>query len=92
MARQHVDAVQIRVEAIADEAHLILRVTNTISAGEAVGRDGIGLKNVRERLAIQFGEQAVFDAVARPGGLWVAEIRMPLLLEVSEPVATPVAA
>jgi hypothetical protein len=88
----HVDAVQIRVEAIADEAHLILRVTNTISAGEAVGRDGIGLKNVRERLAIQFGEQAVFDAVARPGGLWVAEIRMPLLLEVSEPVATPVAA
>ncbi len=88
----HVNAVQIRVEAIADEAHLILRVTNTISADEAVGRDGIGLKNVRERLAIQFGEQAVFAAVARPGGLWVAEIRMPLLLEVSETVATPVAA
>ena len=88
----HVEAVQIVVEAIADEAHLILRVTNTIGADAAVGRDGIGLKNVRERLAIQFGEQAVFDAVARPCGLWVAEIRMPLLLEVSETVATPVAA
>jgi hypothetical protein len=83
----HVDAVQIRVEALADAAHLILRVTNTIGAHEPASRDGIGLKNVRERLAIQFGEQAVFEAAARPGGLWVAEVRVPLLLEVSEPVA-----
>ncbi len=88
----HLDAVQIRVEALADATQLILRVTNTIGGNDAVGRDGIGLKNVRERLAIQFGEQAVFEAAARSGGQWVAEIRMPLLLEVSEPVVTPVAA
>ena len=88
----HLGAVEIRVEAFVDEAHLILRVTNTIGVLEPAGRDGIGLKNVRERLTIQFGELAAFDAAARPGGLWVAEIRMPLLLEESEPVVTPVAA
>ncbi len=88
----HLGAVQVRVEAVADEARLILRVTNTIGMHEPAGRDGIGLKNVRERLAIQFGEQAVFDSAARPGGLWVAEIRMPLLREESEPVVTSVAA
>jgi hypothetical protein len=88
----HLGAVEIRVEALVEEARLILRVTNTIGMHEPVGRDGIGLKNVRERLTIQFGEQAVFDAAARPGGLWVAEIRMPLLLEESEPVVTSVAA
>ncbi|MHB1828182.1 MAG: sensor histidine kinase [Steroidobacteraceae bacterium] len=88
----HLGAVEIRVEALVEEARLILRVTNTIGMHEPSGRDGIGLKNVRERLAIQFGEQAVFDAAARPGGLWVAEIRMPLLLEESEPVVTSVAA
>ncbi len=88
----HLGAVEIRVEALVEEARLILRVTNTIGMHESAGRDGIGLKNVRERLTIQFGEQAVFDAAARPGGLWVAEIRMPLLLEESEPVVTSVAA
>lgn len=88
----YLGAVEIRVEALVEEARLILRVTNTIGMHESAGRDGIGLKNVRERLTIQFGEQAVFDAAARPGGLWVAEIRMPLLLEESEPVVTSVAA
>lgn len=88
----HIDAVQIRVDAYADEGQLTLRVTNTIGGDMPVGTEGIGLKNVRERLAIQFGEQAVFDAAARPGGLWVAEIRLPLLLEPSEPVMAPAAA
>ena len=46
-----------------------------------VRRDGIGLKNVRERLSIQFGERASFEA-APVAGRWVAEIRLPLLADV----------
>jgi hypothetical protein len=35
---------------------------------------------VRERLAVQFGERASFDAgPSGAGGEWVAQIRMPLL-------------
>ena len=67
---------------------LRLRVSNTIDRHEPAGREGIGLKNVRERLAIQFGERAKFEASARAGGQWVAEIRLPRLGEVSDVALT----
>ncbi len=85
----HPDAVEIRVEAIEDGQMLTLRVSNTIDRRESVGHEGIGLKNVRERLAIQFGERATFEAARRPDGLWVAEIRLPLLAAVSDGVLVP---
>ncbi|MGC8517724.1 MAG: sensor histidine kinase [Steroidobacteraceae bacterium] len=89
----HPDAVEIRVEAFEVGSTLTLRVSNTIDQNEAARHDGIGLKNVRERLAIQFGERATFEAAPRPGGRWVAEIRLPLLAESSETsLAPPVAA
>jgi len=89
----HPDAVEIRVEAFEVGSTLTLRVSNTIDQNESAGHEGIGLKNVRERLAIQFGERATFEAAPRPGGRWVAEIRLPLLAELSEtPLAPPVAA
>ncbi len=89
----HPDAVEIRVEAFEAGSMLTLRVSNTIDQHESTGHEGIGLKNVRERLAIQFGERATFEAAPRPGGRWVAEIRLPLLAELSEtPLAPPVAA
>ena len=41
---------------------------------------GMGLpENVRERLAIQFGERASFSATPGYDSVWIAEIRMPLL-------------
>ena len=89
----HPDPVEIRVEAFEVGSTLTLRVSNTIDQNEATGHDGIGLKNVRERLAIQFGERATFEAAPHPGGHWVAEIRLPLLAELSETaLAPPVAA
>jgi hypothetical protein len=72
-------AVVIRVEAFADEETLCLRVVNSMMARQQLGRDGIGLKNVRERLAIQFGGRATFRASAGDDNDWIAEIRMPLL-------------
>jgi Histidine kinase len=75
----HDGAVSIRVEASVRAETLILRVLNTIAPDKALGRTGIGLANVRERLEVQFGERAHFTAEAGEEGLWVAEIQMPLL-------------
>jgi hypothetical protein len=84
----HDGAVSVRVTAEADGEALDLRVENTIAAGRDGGHgNGIGLANVRERLAVQFGERAAFSAGPRGADLWVAEIRMPLLRDGPESAA-----
>ena len=75
----HEGPVVIRVEAVVCDETLSLRVVNTVAPGRPVGRAGIGLSNVRERLAIQFGERASFSATPGYDSVWIAEIRMPLL-------------
>jgi two-component system, LytTR family, sensor kinase len=80
----HQEPVRIRLEACASEGGLTLRVINTVAAGRPRGEDGIGLKNVRERLAIQFGDKAGFSAGAGYDQHWLAEIRMPLLTDVMQ--------
>jgi hypothetical protein len=75
----HSGPVEIRVEVTVCGENLLLRVINTIASGSIAGRDGIGLRNVRERLAVQFAERAKFTAEAADPGNWIAEIRMPLL-------------
>ena len=75
----HEAPVDISVAVSADGETLVLRVLNTIAPEKAAGRIGIGLANVRERLAVQFGERASFSAGPTASGLWQAEIRMPLL-------------
>jgi Histidine kinase len=72
-------AVVIRVEAFIDEETLCLRVVNSMVPRQHLGQDGIGLKNVRERLAIQFSGRASFRASAGDDNDWIAEIRMPFL-------------
>jgi LytS/YehU family sensor histidine kinase len=75
----HNGPVEIRVEVSVCGENLLLRVINTIAPKSVTGRDGIGLRNVRERLAVQFAERAKFSATAAGAGDWIAEIRMPLL-------------
>jgi len=79
----HQGPVVVRVSAMSSRGTLILRVTNTVAAERASGNGGIGLRNVHDRLAIQFGERASFNA-ARDGREWIAEIHMPLLTDVLE--------
>lgn len=55
---------------------LSLRVVNTIAPGKVPGPEGIGLKNVRERLAVQFQGRASLSAAPR-GEQWISEIVMP---------------
>lgn len=69
--------VEITVHSTGDE--LRLRVENTTAANRQPGPPGIGLRNVRERLAVQFGAGGTLAAGPQGPGCWVAEIRMPLL-------------
>ena len=72
----HQGAVEVRIGVGETEQTLVLRVSNTIAPGRPVGTDGIGLNNVRERLAVQFEGRA--RLVAGPSGTeWVSEITMP---------------
>lgn len=90
----HQGPVVVRVSAASSHGVLTLRVTNTVAAQRADRDGGIGLRNVHDRLAIQFGERAAFTAAPAEGGDWIAEIRMPLLTDVLEttPAATEAAA
>jgi LytS/YehU family sensor histidine kinase len=80
----HQGPVVVRVYASVSRGTLVLRVTNTIAAERASRDGGIGLRNVRDRLAIQFGERASFHAAPDESRQWVAEIRLPLLTDVLE--------
>jgi hypothetical protein len=83
----HQGPVSVRVTASTGHGTLILRVTNTMTPGRVPRENGIGLRNVRDRLAIQFGERAVFTAGPRDEREWVAEILLPLLNDVLESAA-----
>jgi len=87
----HEGAVSVRLEASVVGETLVLRVLNNLAASwSGVHGPGIGLANVRERLAVQFGERAIFSAGPGEDGQWVAEIRMPLLRDGPEAgVRTP---
>jgi signal transduction histidine kinase len=72
----HQGPVSVRLDVARVGDSLLLRVTNTIAAGKLAGPPGIGISNVRERLAVQFEGRASLVAGAR-GSEWVSEITLP---------------
>ena len=76
----HQGAVYVKVTVNLIEDAIVLRVTNSMVSDRTVGADGIGLKNVRERMAVQFEGYASLSA-AGADGEWVSEIRMPIIRE-----------
>jgi hypothetical protein len=82
----HSGQVTVRVEISTSADGLTLRVVNTMARGRGRQRDGVGLRNVRERLAVQFGRRAEFGAGPTESGPtgaaeWTAEMRIPMLGE-----------
>jgi LytS/YehU family sensor histidine kinase len=80
----HEGAVLVHVAARVDGEALQLRVVNSVAPQRpaiAVSQSGIGLRNLRERLAIQFAGRASFSAAPGPDQNWIAQIRMPLLFD-----------
>jgi two-component system LytT family sensor kinase len=88
----HDGRVAIRVSCTTgttDAAGPVVRlcVENDTAAGRAAGREGIGLRNVRERLAVQLGGGAGLRAAPEPdeagagAARWRSEIVLPALRE-----------
>lgn len=72
--------VEVTVELTAEQA-LLVRVVNSAGAREVNEGPGIGLRNVRERLSVQFGGRASLHCGLRDTSTWVAELRLPILRE-----------
>jgi len=72
--------VHIRVASNVSADQLTLTVTNTVKAGQVANRTGIGLKNVRRRLELQYAGRASFTAGMK-GHDWQTRISMPLVPE-----------
>jgi LytS/YehU family sensor histidine kinase len=76
----HQGPVAIVVTIDTEDDMLVLKVTNTIAESKTTGEPGIGIRNVRERLAVQFQGRATLNAGPR-GNEWISEIRMPQIHE-----------
>jgi len=70
--------VAIEVQTAGQQLRLIVR--NTIGTS-TTGNSGIGLRNVRERLAVHFGERGALVVKSEPLQLFTASVEMPLLRE-----------
>jgi hypothetical protein len=71
------NTVGVEVAAHADE--LTVRVRNDAPNGAAEINERVGLRNVRERLAVHFGNRSRLAAGHVSGGGWSAELRIPVL-------------
>jgi hypothetical protein len=74
----HQGPVTVRITVRLTDDLLSLSVFNTIAPDKAVREDGIGLYNVRERLAVQFDGRAAL-AAGGDDGVWRSEITMPAI-------------
>lgn len=77
---QRTAPTEIRISARREGADLVLTVANDAPGPErasAVSGEGVGLANIRERLATLYGERASLDFVHTPGGGGVATVRLP---------------
>jgi hypothetical protein len=84
----HQGRVTVSVAARMAQNVLTLSVLNTIAPDKPVGRGGIGLNNVRERLAVQFEGRARLAAGAIDDD-WCSEISMPAIRQSPVGAARP---
>lgn len=61
------------------DGHLLLRVVDDgVGFTQNTRGNGIGLRNIRERLQALYGSRAALDLIERPEGGIIAELRLPL--------------
>lgn len=75
----HTGPVRIDVSWDLSPYRLQLEVVNSVGPGHAPGAGGLGLRNVRERLAVQFGGRAVLSSGPGEAATWVATLHLPVL-------------
>jgi sensor histidine kinase YesM len=72
--------VTIRIRASTEAGNLLLSVEDDGDpVAEAEGGTGVGLRNVRDRLAARFGDAAHCHWGPRAGGGFVVRITLPLV-------------
>jgi sensor histidine kinase YesM len=81
----HSGPVRVRVTYELTADRLELRVENSTGSIADTQSRGIGLLNVRERLAVQFAELASLDSKRVDYSTWVATLRLPILREGRQP-------
>ena len=86
----HERPVKVTLAARTEGDVLRLTVTNDMAADHRGVGGGLGLRNVRERLAVQFGRRAHLTAGPQPDGTWVATIELPVLTEMPRNTAPSV--
>ncbi|HLZ99787.1 MAG TPA: histidine kinase [Steroidobacteraceae bacterium] len=72
----HQGPVVVRVSAKTSGDMVVLQVSNTTADNKTAGEDGIGISNVRERLAVQFEGRAALTTHSKRAQ-WISEITMP---------------
>jgi sensor histidine kinase YesM len=77
----HSGPVRIDVTWDLSPHRLQLHVVNSVGSGGASHIGGLGLRNVRERLAVQFGGRAVLTSGRGEPSAWVATLQLPVLRE-----------
>jgi LytS/YehU family sensor histidine kinase len=77
----HSGPVRIDVTWDLSPYRLQLRVVNSMTPRTTPGSEGFGLRNVRERLAVQFGQRAVLSSSPVDASTWVAILHLPVLRE-----------
>ncbi len=89
------EPVRLTIAAREEDARLILTVENDRGPTEPAKGEhgtGVGLVNVRERLAARFGGEATCEHGPLPGGGWRVTLAMPVLSDVEGPVLNDVEA
>ncbi|HEV2703804.1 MAG TPA: histidine kinase [Steroidobacteraceae bacterium] len=76
----HSAPVNVSIEVQTPGQQLRLTVRNTTGTATP-GNGGIGLRNVRERLAVHFGDRGALLVKSEPTQLFTASVEMPLLRE-----------
>lgn len=77
----HSGPVRIDVTWSISPSGLELEVVNSVGSGNAPGVGGFGLRNVHERLAVQFDGRATLTSGPGDAATWVATLHLPLLRE-----------
>jgi LytS/YehU family sensor histidine kinase len=76
----HQAPVTVRISASLSEEVLSVRIHNTIASNRAPGDAGIGLRNVRERIAVQFEGRASLVTTC-DDSQWCSELNIPAMRE-----------
>jgi len=77
----HSGPVRIEVSWDLSPYRLQIKVVNSMAAGGPPGVGGFGLRNVRERLSVQFGGRAVLTSGPQDSSTWAATLHLPVLRE-----------